>query len=196
VGTDINQKDDGHIGGTKYCVGHGTKANIRCSTNGRRFTLARLTAASGEAVMCIIIFAAEELSYGQRMGHGIQANFSTEGSVSRDNSGPGKAFPAAPTCQFGGQDVPALITCNPKGSITSNILKQALKQLDGLGIYEWELGGPIPFLFLDAQNSWLQVPFLRYAKDDAHKWRVCIGLPNGTGKWQVGDLSLSAEWPV
>jgi hypothetical protein len=25
--------------------------------------------------------------------------------------------------------------------------------------------------------------------DDVHKWKVCIGLPNGTGKWQVGDLS-------
>jgi hypothetical protein len=71
VGTDINQKDDGHIGGTKYCVGHGTKANIKSSTNGGRFTLIRLTAASGEAVICIIVFAAEELSYGQQMGHDI-----------------------------------------------------------------------------------------------------------------------------
>jgi hypothetical protein len=99
VGTDINQKDDGHIGGTKYCVGHGIKANIKSSTNDRRFTLIGLTAASGEAVMCIIIFAAEELSYGQRMGHDIQADYNIEGSV-RDNSGPGKAFPGAPTCKF------------------------------------------------------------------------------------------------
>ncbi len=39
VGTDINQKDDGHIGGTKYCVSHGTKANIKSSTKDGRFTL-------------------------------------------------------------------------------------------------------------------------------------------------------------
>jgi hypothetical protein len=125
VGTDINQKDDGHIGGTQYCVGHGTKANIKSSTNGGRFTLIGLTAASGDAVMCIIIFAAEELSYGQRMGHDIKADCNIEGSV-RDNSGPGKA--GAPTCQFWGKDVPALIACSPKGSITSDILKEILKR--------------------------------------------------------------------
>ncbi len=38
-------------------------------------------------------------------------------------------------------------------------------------------------------DSWLQVPFLKYVNDDSHKWKVCIGLPNGTGKWQVGDSS-------
>ncbi len=131
VGTDINQKDDGHIGGTKYCVGHGTKANIKSSTNGGRFTLIGLTAASGDAVMCIIIFAAEELTYGQQMGHNIQANFEEERSV-RENSGPGKSFPGAPSCQFRGKDIPSLIACSPKGSITSEILKQALKRLDEL----------------------------------------------------------------
>jgi hypothetical protein len=25
--------------------------------------------------------------------------------------------------------------------------------------------------------------------DEGHKWKICIGLPNGTGKWQVGDSS-------
>jgi hypothetical protein len=64
VGTDINQKDDGQIAGTMYCVSRGTKANIKSSTNSGRFTLIGLTAASGDAVMCIIIFAAEELTYG------------------------------------------------------------------------------------------------------------------------------------
>jgi hypothetical protein len=71
VETDINQKDDGQIAGTMYCVSRGTKANIKSSTNIGRFTLIRLTAASGDAVMCIIIFAAEELTYGQQMGHNI-----------------------------------------------------------------------------------------------------------------------------
>jgi hypothetical protein len=68
-------------------------------------------------------------------------------------------------------------------------LKDALKRLDGLGIYERELGGCIPFLLLDAHDSRLQVPFLRYVNDDAHRLKVCIGLPNGTGKWQVKDTS-------
>jgi hypothetical protein len=50
-------------------------------------------------------------------------------------------------------------------------------------------GGPIPFLLLHAHDSRLQVPFLQYVNDDVHRWKVCIGLPNGTGKWQVGDSS-------
>jgi hypothetical protein len=68
-----------------------------------------------------------------------------------------------------------------------------LKQLDGLGIYEREPGGRTPFLLLDAHDSRQQVPFLRYLNDDAHKWKVCIGLLNGTEKWQVGDLSLQND---
>jgi hypothetical protein len=188
VGTDINQKDDGHIVGTKYCVSHGTKADIKSSPNGERFTVIGLTAASGEAVMCIIIFAGKELSYDQPMGHDIRADYNTEGSV-RDNTGPGKAFPGAPTCQFWDKDLPALIACSPNGPITSDILKQASKRLDGLGMYEREPGGRISFILLDAHDSRLQVPFFGYVNDDVHKWKVCIGLPNGTGKWQVGDLS-------
>jgi hypothetical protein len=50
-------------------------------------------------------------------------------------------------------------------------------------------GGPIPFLLLGAHDSRLQVPFLKYVNGESHKWKVCIGLPNGTGKWQVRDLS-------
>jgi hypothetical protein len=61
--------------------------------------------------------------------------------------------------------------------------------LDELGIYECVSGGPIPFLLLDAHGSRLQVPFLKYVNDESHKWKVCIGLPNCTGKWQVRDSS-------
>jgi hypothetical protein len=68
VGTYINQKDDGQIAGTMYCVSRGTKAKIKGSTNSGRFTLIGLAAALGDAVMCIITFAAKELTCGQQMG--------------------------------------------------------------------------------------------------------------------------------
>jgi hypothetical protein len=58
-----------------------------------------------------------------------------------------------------------------------------------LGIYEHIPGGPIPLVIFDTHDSRLQVPFLRYVNDEQHKWKVCIGPPNGTGKWQVGDSS-------
>ena len=135
-----------------------------------------------------MIFAGEELTYEQRMGHDIRVEYNKEGSV-RDNTGPGKTFPGAPTCHFRGKDIPALVACSPKGSITSEILKLALKRLDELEIYPRVPGGPIPFLLLDAHDSQLQVPFLKYINDSDHKWKACIGLPNGTGKWQVGDSS-------
>ncbi len=194
VGTDINQKEDGQIAGTNYCIGKGTRANIKSSTNGGRFTVIGLTAASGDAVMCIVIFAAEELTYEQRMGHDIRAVFDGDGSI-RDNTGHQKSFPGAPTCHFRGKDVPALIACSPKGSITSEILKEAFQRLDCLKIYERVPGGPTPFVLLDAHDSRLQVPFLRYVNEEEHKWKVCIGLPNGTGKWQVGDSSeQNGQW--
>jgi hypothetical protein len=32
-----------------------------------------------------------------------------------------------------------------------------------------------------------QLPFMRVIGDKEHRWRVCIGVPNGTAHWQVGD---------
>jgi hypothetical protein len=64
-----------------------------------------------------------------------------------------------------------------------------------LGLYKRVPGGPIPFVLFNAHDSQLQVPFLRYVNDEEHKWKVCIGLPNGTGKWQVGDSSKqNGQW--
>jgi hypothetical protein len=59
VGTSIDQTKDGHVGGQRFVVQKGTRANIKSSHKERRFTVIGLTVASGEAVMCIVIFAAE-----------------------------------------------------------------------------------------------------------------------------------------
>jgi len=53
VGTDINQKDDGRVGGQKNLSQKGTRANIKISHNDGRFTAIDLTASSGEPVMAI-----------------------------------------------------------------------------------------------------------------------------------------------
>jgi hypothetical protein len=55
-------------------------------------TMIGLTATLGAPVMCIVIFAGEELTYEQRMEHDIWAGLYDEGSI-RDNSGPGILFP-------------------------------------------------------------------------------------------------------
>ena len=109
VGTDISQKDDGNVGGQKFVSKKGSRANIKSSHKDGRFTLIGLTAATGDPVMCIMIFSAEELMFEQRMGSDIRVPFDNTKTV-RENSGPGKRFPGGPTCMFRGVSVPALVT--------------------------------------------------------------------------------------
>jgi hypothetical protein len=78
VGTYINQKEDGKIAGTNYCVGKGTVANNKSTTYGGRFTVIGFTAASGDPAMCVVSFAIQELIYEQRMGHDIQAELNIQ----------------------------------------------------------------------------------------------------------------------
>jgi len=56
VGTDIIQKDDGHVGGQKCITEKVTRANIKSSHKDGRFNVIGLTAANGEAMMAIFIF--------------------------------------------------------------------------------------------------------------------------------------------
>ena len=41
------------------------------------------------------------------------------------------------------------------------------------------------------------MPFLRYINDKDHPWKVCLGLPNGTALWQVGDSAeQNGSWKM
>ena len=82
-------------------VQKGTRTNIKSSHKDGRFTAIGLTAANSDPVMVIIIFAALELSFIQRMGHDVRVEYDENGSVT-ENSGPGKSFPGAPICHFRG----------------------------------------------------------------------------------------------
>ena len=112
----------------------GSRENRKESHKDGRFTLIGLTTTSGSPVMCICIFSAEELSFEQRMGHDITVPFDETKNV-RDNSGPGKRFPVGRPFMFRGVSVPSLVTCSPKGCITSDILAAVFKRLDDLQIY-------------------------------------------------------------
>ena len=63
VGTDIGMKDDGNVGCQKFSFKKRSKANMKASHKDRRFTLIGLTGASGDPLMCIIIYAAKELTF-------------------------------------------------------------------------------------------------------------------------------------
>ena len=131
-------------------------------------TIIGLTFISGDAVMNIIIFSGEELNFEQRIGHNIRILFNEELSIA-NNSGPEKTFPGSPCCHFRGKLIPALTTSSSKGSIISEILTTAFKQLDDLGVYN-RSPDIHPFDLFDAHDSRLQAPFLHYIHDPAHKW--------------------------
>lgn len=115
------------------------------------------------------------------------------------NLGPGKAFPGGPSCNFNGQEIPAFVTSSQSGGITPEILVDILKHLDKHGVTNRAEGDPPPCLIVDGHGSRLSIPFLRYINNlDAngltvlganHRWKVIIGLPNGTAYWQVADSS-------
>ena len=90
-----------------------TRANIKSSYTGGRFILIVLTAVSGNAVMCIIIFIREDLSFAQRIGHDIRVIYDKTKNVT-ENSGTGKVFTDLLTCYFRGEKIPALVACSKK----------------------------------------------------------------------------------
>ena len=58
-------------------------------------------------------------------------------------------------------------------------------------------GGRKPFLLLDSHDSRFQIPFLKCVNDASTQWHVCIGVPNGTAHWQVGDSNeQNASWKI
>ena len=59
--------------------------------------------------------------------------------------------------------------------------------MDDLKLFPRGPGLPTPFFLCDVHSSRLQLPFLEYITDNAHPWVVCLGLPNATHFWQVGD---------
>jgi hypothetical protein len=197
VGNNTNMKDDGRIGGERLLKGKGQTAEVTAATSDAHFTVLGFTAATGEPVMCAIIFAAGEMTQELQLGVDIRAPLVEGDDSIRGNYGPGKRYPGAPTCQFRGKTVPPFVCCSPKGGITSELLKAMLERMDSLDLFPCEQGGPLPFLLLDGHGSRFQLPFMRYVQDKEHEWKVCIGVPNGTAYWQVGDSAeQNGSWKM
>jgi hypothetical protein len=197
VGNNTNMKDDGRVGGERLLKARGQTAEITAATSEAHFTVLGFTAATGEPVMCAIIFAASEMTQELQLGIDILAPMVEGDDSVRGNYGPGKRYPGAPTCNFRGKVVPPFLCCSPKGGITSELLKGMLERMDSLDLFPRVEGGPLPFLLLDGHGSRFQLPFMRYVGDKEHWWKVCIGVPNGTAHWQVGDSAeQNGSWKM
>ena len=129
----------------KFLVERGCQPRTACSTSDAHWTTLGFTSGTGEPVICAIIFAAETLSVEERLGLDIFADCKDD-MFSVQNYKPGKYFPGGPKCTFNGCDIPCYVTASPKGSITSVILADMLKWIDGIGVYPRRANGPTPFL--------------------------------------------------
>jgi hypothetical protein len=196
TGCNTNQKKDGHYGGQKFGCGRGMTPKQICSTRDRHFTVLGVTAATGDPVLCVVIFASEKTN-------GVIANWAEgidimvdpvkdeQGEIilSEVNFGEGKYFPSGPTCCFRGKRIPYLPLSSPSGGISGELLVEILKWLDTNEVFERVPGGPEPFLLLDGHESRLSPVFIDYITDPNHIWHVNLGIPHATSYWQVGDSS-------
>jgi len=190
VGSDLSQKGDGHIGGAKYACEKGSVPQNKVQHTDKHFTLLGFTALSGEPVLCLVIIAGVQESLAVESGIDPFVTETHGDASDKDyfdrNFDPGKLFPGGPTCKFLGHDIPCMVRWSPKGSITSQILADALKHIDSFNVFERK-DGKFPFLLLDGHQSRFELPFLEYITEKSHEWQVCIGVPYGTSLWQVAD---------
>jgi hypothetical protein len=183
VGSDLSQKGDGHIGGAKYACEHGSHAQNKVQHTDKHFTLLGFTALTGEPVLCLVIIAGvkETLAVESGIDPFVTETFgdASDKDYFDKNFGPGKLFPGGPTCKFLNKDIPCMVRWTPKGSITSEILAEALAHIDSYGVFN-RSDGKYPFLLLDGHQSRFEIPFLEYITNKEHEWQVCIGVPYGT----------------
>jgi hypothetical protein len=193
TGCNTNQKKDGHNGGEKYVCGRGMRPKQIASNRDRHFTVLGLTAASGDPVLCVVIFASERKGVAASWAEGIDLTVDPvkdeDGAVllEKVNFGEGKYFPSGPTCFFRGKEIPYLPLTSPSGGITGELLVSILSWLDEREIFERFDGGPEPFIVVDGHESRLQPVFVDYITDPKHIWHVNFGIPHATSYWQVGD---------
>jgi hypothetical protein len=93
------------------------------------FTVLGFTAATGEAIMCVIIVAGKTIrlnvitgldAFALKIGDESDSDFIT------NNSGSRKIYPNAPTCAFKGKEVPCMVCHIENGSISSELLVRFL----------------------------------------------------------------------
>jgi hypothetical protein len=186
-GDNTNMKKDKKAGNAKFVTGKRDRALVSCASDVCHFTSMCFTNLLGVPVLVVIIIAkASVLSYSEQYGVNLSAD-RIGNDDHEDNTGPGKLFPGGPTCSLNGVEVPAFVTNSESGGMTSEILAACLKTMDDANVFPRSDGIPKPFVLLDGHGSRFEPLFLDYITDKTHRWEVCLGLPNGTHIWQVGD---------
>ena len=172
---------------------------IQANTSDHRATVLPFTAASGEPVICVVIFASNKTQVETTWHTGIDITadpiLDWKGDIDTmhpDNHGPKKYFPSGPVCHFWGKDIPTLTFTSPSATISGEILVKIFKALDDMDLYprgttETGTPHPEPCVVVDGHESRLKPDFLYYINDTTHKWNFALGVPYLTNLWQVGD---------
>ena len=204
TGCNTNMLKDGKVGGQKYVVARGAVPKSVAATSEHKFTLLPIVAVSGEPVICVIIFAGGGENVRADLETGIDITVTPvldekgEILMTEENvGGNGKYFPSGPVCEFMGKRIRTRCYVNPKGGITSEILVDVLRHLDGLQVFD--RNGRNPVLLVDGHETRLTPSFIKYINSPEHKWSVNLGVPYCTNIWQAGDSSeqngtFKSEW--
>ena len=149
AGSDLSQKGDGQVGGAMLACEKGTCPQNKVQHTDKHFTLLGFTALNGEPVLCLVILAGvrETLNVESGIDPFVTKTFgeATDTDYFDKNFGPGKLFPGGPTCRFQNKDIPCMVRWTPKGSITSQILAEALQHIDSFNVFN-RSNGKYPFL--------------------------------------------------
>ena len=179
VGSNTSTTKDGNVDVEKFLCKKMARPQIRAATKDSHYTVLRFAAATGEPVMCAIIFAAKEFATAWVLGYDASAKWQGEDHEENLNTGGlGKRFPMGPQCHYNGVD----------GSITANLLVEMLRAMDLLNVFD-RSDKFSPFLRLDGHSSRFELPFLQYINIPLTHRNVCVGVPYGTSYWQIGDSS-------
>jgi len=121
-------------------------------------------AATGEPIMCMIIFATKDLDPAWVLGMDPFVPWIVEPDDIKGNTGTGKVHPMGPECNFHGRKIPTFCCCTENGSITAELLMEMLKTIDNQHVFDRSDGIP-PFLLLDGHSSRFNLTFLEYIND-------------------------------
>ena len=200
TGSNTNMKDDKRIGGQTVLAGIEDEAIYPAGTKDAHFTVLVVTNALGEPVCVVIIIKGKVLSMIEKLGMDMSKEL-VHGSNEKDfdkNYGDGKRFPGAPVCTYLNNEIPPLVTCTPTGSVNGTILTEMLRHIDHHSNYRRGPNKPTPVLQLDGHQSRFHEELLSYTNENEdHRWRLCLGVPNATHLWQVGDASqLNGKYKI
>jgi hypothetical protein len=196
-GSNTDMQKDKQQGKQRVIAEKGFRGTKEAITTDLHYTVMGFTAATGEAVLCVVIFKSEnEHTIPHQWVSGIDItklkdtveleNLNDGEEFLRSNKGKGTCLPYGPECTFHGKSVPCLVQWSPHGGVNAQILVNCLQHMDKLELFP-RSDKLKPFVLLDGHSSRFDLQLVQYIRDQNHPWSVCLGLPYGTHLWQVGD---------